>query len=125
MAGYSTTPLPTKLGIKPGARVLALNAPADIQTLLQPWPLEAQLETALRGEYGVIITFEKNPDHLIDCFNKLIPHLENRGGLGSPGPRNPPRYSSQASPRTSSGTSAWQPASSIIKSAQSTTTGLV
>jgi hypothetical protein len=29
MAGYSGTPLPRKLGIKPGHRVLALGAPDD------------------------------------------------------------------------------------------------
>ena len=28
-AGYSGTPLPTKLGVKPESRVLLLNAPAD------------------------------------------------------------------------------------------------
>jgi hypothetical protein len=35
MAGYSGTPLPQKLGIKPGARVLLLNMPASVRSELK------------------------------------------------------------------------------------------
>jgi hypothetical protein len=38
MAGYSKTPLAQKLGIKPAAKVAALNAPADYRKLLAPLP---------------------------------------------------------------------------------------
>ena len=38
MAGYSGTPLAKKLGIKPGTKVLALNAPRDYRDLLSPLP---------------------------------------------------------------------------------------
>ena len=38
MAGYSKTPLPQKLGIKPGMKVTALNAPAAYRKLLAPLP---------------------------------------------------------------------------------------
>jgi hypothetical protein len=38
MAGYSKTPLAQKLGIKPGMKVTALNAPADYRNLLAPLP---------------------------------------------------------------------------------------
>jgi Protein of unknown function (DUF3052) len=38
MAGYSGTPLFKKLGIKPGFRLYAENAPADYLNLLQPLP---------------------------------------------------------------------------------------
>ena len=38
MAGYSGTPLAKKLGIKPGTRLLAVNAPADYAALLDPLP---------------------------------------------------------------------------------------
>jgi hypothetical protein len=38
MAGYSKTPLPQKLGIKPGTKVTALNAPAGYRKLLAPLP---------------------------------------------------------------------------------------
>jgi hypothetical protein len=38
MAGYSGTPLARKLGIKPGIKVLAINAPKDYRALLAPLP---------------------------------------------------------------------------------------
>ena len=38
MAGYSKTPLAQKLGIKPGTKVAALNAPAAYRKLLAPLP---------------------------------------------------------------------------------------
>ena len=38
MAGYSKTPLAQKLGIKPGTKVAALNAPGDYRKLLAPLP---------------------------------------------------------------------------------------
>ncbi len=37
-AGYSGTPLPKKLGIKPDQRVLALGAPDQYESLLDPLP---------------------------------------------------------------------------------------
>lgn len=38
MAGYSGTPLPQKLGIKPGLTVVAINAPANYRKLLGQLP---------------------------------------------------------------------------------------
>jgi len=38
-AGYSGTPLVTKLGVKPGARVLLMGAPDDYRTWLAPLPV--------------------------------------------------------------------------------------
>lgn len=35
MPGYSGTPLPQKLGIKPGFRVRLANAPADVRAILR------------------------------------------------------------------------------------------
>ena len=45
-AGYSTTPLIKKLGIKAGARVLLLNAPADYLARLGPLPADVTLLAA-------------------------------------------------------------------------------
>lgn len=36
-AGYSGTPLGTKLGLKPAMRVCALGAPGDYRELVAPW----------------------------------------------------------------------------------------
>lgn len=38
MAGYSGTPLAKKLGIKPGAQILKINAPKDYGDWLDPLP---------------------------------------------------------------------------------------
>jgi hypothetical protein len=38
MAGYSETPLPQKLGIKPGLTVVTINAPAKYQRLIGKIP---------------------------------------------------------------------------------------
>jgi hypothetical protein len=38
MAGYSGTPLPQKLGIKPGATVVTINMPANYRKLLGKLP---------------------------------------------------------------------------------------
>ena len=38
MPGYSGTPLAKKLGIKPGTRLLTLNAPKEYRALLAPLP---------------------------------------------------------------------------------------
>jgi hypothetical protein len=48
-AGYSGTPLPRKLGIRPGARVGLYGAPAGFGDLLGPLPDGAWTETAAAG----------------------------------------------------------------------------
>jgi hypothetical protein len=43
-AGYSGTPLPRKLGIKPGARIGLVGAPSGFGALLEPLPDGARVE---------------------------------------------------------------------------------
>ena len=45
MAGYSGTPLAAKLGLKEGARILVVNAPAGYRKLLAPLPGGARILT--------------------------------------------------------------------------------
>lgn len=45
-AGYSGTPLPRKLGIKPGARVGLAGAPDGFGALLEPLPDGARIEAS-------------------------------------------------------------------------------
>jgi hypothetical protein len=54
-AGYSGTPLPRKLGIKPGHRVLLLGAPDGFE--LGELPDGVRLVRAARGEADVIVSF--------------------------------------------------------------------
>ena len=56
-AGYSGTPLAQKLGIGPGARVCALQAPSDYRRLVAPWPADAELVERADGRCDVVHLF--------------------------------------------------------------------
>jgi len=51
-AGYSGTPLPKKLGIKPGARVGLAGAPDGFGALLEPLPDGARIEAGAAAAAG-------------------------------------------------------------------------
>jgi hypothetical protein len=57
VAGYSGTPLPQKLGIKPGARLLLLGAPGGFDATLGEIPDGVVTRTALRGHADVVLFF--------------------------------------------------------------------
>ena len=68
MAGYSGTPLPKKLGIKPGHRVALLRAPAGFA--LDPLPEGVTLVTTARaGPYDVIVRAEADS---VDDLGRLV-----------------------------------------------------
>jgi hypothetical protein len=56
-AGYSGTPLPRKLGLKPGARVGLAGAPEGFGALLEPLPDGARVEAAApaAGAAGAVL----------------------------------------------------------------------
>jgi hypothetical protein len=56
-AGYSGTPLPRKLGIKPGARLALIDAPEDFTSTLGELPPGVEVRTRLRGGFDVILGF--------------------------------------------------------------------
>ena len=55
MAGYSWTPLPKKLGIKPGMEVMALEAPGDIASILGELPDGARLKVGSRASGAELV----------------------------------------------------------------------
>lgn len=56
--GYSNTPLPRKLGVKPGQRIVVLDAPAGFaEQGLGPLPDGASLATAIDGDADLAIVF--------------------------------------------------------------------
>jgi hypothetical protein len=58
MAGYSDTPLPRKLGIKPGHRVLLLRAPDGFEPgVLGVLPGDVTVARTARGTADVIVAF--------------------------------------------------------------------
>jgi hypothetical protein len=81
MPGYSGTPLPKKLGIKPGARVCLVDTPDDVR---------AELKTALAGCESVsngtgpldfAMLFTKSREKLPRDFNRIATLLAPAGML--------------------------------------------
>jgi hypothetical protein len=60
LAGYSGTPLPRKLGIKPDAVVALVGAPDDFASTLGELPPGAELRKGLRGKCDLILWFPRN-----------------------------------------------------------------
>ena len=60
MAGYSGTPLPSKLGIKPDHIVALLDAPSGAGALLDPRPDGVELRHDARGRADVSVVFCSN-----------------------------------------------------------------
>jgi hypothetical protein len=82
-SGYSGTPLPRKLGIKDGFRVVTIGAPPDFQTLLSPLHPSVSLRGDLRakGPFNVIIIFVTSHSELRRRFDGARAKLAVAGGL--------------------------------------------
>ncbi|MEV0387159.1 hypothetical protein [Nonomuraea sp. NPDC050643] len=81
MAGYSGTPLPRKLGVKPGHLVLAIDAPDDLDGLALGGP-EADVHHApAEGPYDVILIFCSDSAALHTRFPSAKALLARNGGL--------------------------------------------
>lgn len=57
MAGYSGTPLPQKLGIKPGTIVVAIDPPENYRKLLEPIPNGVNFATRAVGKTSFVHLF--------------------------------------------------------------------
>ena len=80
IAGYSGTPLPQKLGIKEGHKVVLVGAPIgfDLGTL----PTDAMLANRLAGnEIDVCVVFVKTRANLAKQIAKCRPKMAQNGGL--------------------------------------------
>jgi hypothetical protein len=83
MAGYSGTPLPKKLGIKPAQRVALFNPPADfLQTLGElPAGVELLADPSSGPALDVIVFFTTALAQLKKRFAALAKRLAPAGGL--------------------------------------------
>lgn len=81
-AGYSGTPLPKKLGIKPGAKVLLVEAPEGFEAELAPLAEGATLRRkATGGPFDVILLFVERYADLKRRLPGLARQLVPNGGL--------------------------------------------
>ena len=82
MAGYSGTPLPRKLGIKPGHRVLALGAPERfVEDTLGELPDGVPVVRSARGKADVIVSFHDRRAELERRMPRLRELMEPAAGL--------------------------------------------
>jgi hypothetical protein len=81
VAGYSGTPLPRKLGIKPGARLALLGAPAGFERTLGALPEGVQLRSTARAPLDVVVSFHTQRAEVAAHFARLAAALTPAGGL--------------------------------------------
>lgn len=81
MAGYSKTPLLKKLGIKPGARLIILNAPENYAQTLGDLPENVVVAPALAGPLDFVHFFTIHRDALAREFPQLKQALNPAGML--------------------------------------------
>ena len=101
MAGYSGTPLPTKLGIKAGTRVLLDGAPLGFEdALLVPLPDSVTLlRRAGRTPYDVVLAFRTTRAALVRTFARDVARTTTAGALWVVWPKK----SAQRTPRNPDG----------------------
>jgi hypothetical protein len=82
MSGYSGTPLPRKLGIKPGHRLLLRDAPDGFEAeTLGELPDGVEVQRSARGKADVIVAFHLRRDELAERMPALRELMEPAAGL--------------------------------------------
>jgi len=81
MAGYSGTPLPQKLGIKPQARVAFVELPADVRKALKAAVSECRIEDDETEALDFAMAFVKAQSELKKQFPGLPRRLAPAGML--------------------------------------------
>jgi hypothetical protein len=76
-AGYSGTPLPQKLGIKPGMTLHVVDAPMDYGALIAPMGQKVAFATRLTREVELLHAFVTKKDRLEEVLDRA------RAGLGA------------------------------------------
>jgi hypothetical protein len=79
--GYSGTPLPRKLGIKPEARLVLVNAPAGLHQTLGELPPGVVVRRRLQGSFDVIVAFCGRRAQLERGLPRWREALDQAGGL--------------------------------------------
>jgi hypothetical protein len=79
MAGYSSTPLPKKLGIKDGSRLAFVNAPKGFEAYLGALPAGAEIVRRLTKPLDLVVLFVTEERVLARDFAKLSAKLATNG----------------------------------------------
>lgn len=81
MPGYSGTPLPKKLGIKPGARVCLVNAPDEARVELKSPLAGCESVSNGKGPLDFAMLFTKSKEQLTKDFSRIAKLLAPAGML--------------------------------------------
>ncbi len=79
MAGYSSTPLAQKLGVKEGSRIALINAPKDFQSELGELPDNIEFVKRPTKSIDIILFFVLSKLALTRDFAKLAENLATNG----------------------------------------------
>jgi len=79
MAGYSSTPLTKKLGIKEGSRIALVNAPKDFKSHLGELPDKVEFVKRPTKALDIVLFFVLSKRELVRDFTKLAEKLATNG----------------------------------------------
>ena len=79
MAGYSSTPLPKKLGVKENQRIALINAPANFERELGALPYNTKLVKRLVAPLDLVLLFVDREKDLAKHFPELAKKLSTNG----------------------------------------------
>jgi hypothetical protein len=81
VAGYSGTPLAKKLGIKPGSRIHAANAPGHYLKLVAPLPEGVKVLPRLSGDADIVHLFSTSKSDLAKKLRAVLAKLKVNGAI--------------------------------------------
>lgn len=87
MPGYSGTPLPKKLGIKPGFRLLFIDAPSEVLAELKSSTAGCEVVDSRKAQIDFAIVFAKNRSGLSREFDRLEKQLSPAGMVWASWPK--------------------------------------
>ncbi len=79
MAGYSSTPLAKKLGIKEGSRIALINAPNHFENEMGKLPDRVEFVKRLTNSLDIILLFVLTERALAKDFSRLAKKLATNG----------------------------------------------
>jgi hypothetical protein len=80
-AGYSGTPLVQKLGITPGCRIHAVNAPANYRELLDPLPKDITFVETLEPNLDLVHAFAERAADLEATLPNYVASIKGNGAI--------------------------------------------
>jgi hypothetical protein len=99
LAGYSGTPLPRKLGIKPGATVALVGAPPDFAATLGDLPEGVTMKSTVNGNPDLAIWFTRSRNDLMRRIGAMASRTP-KGGLWIAWPKKTSALASDLSEAT-------------------------